>query len=416
MAASLLVTIRARRRGLGGGMRRVSRSKRTFWNLASVSSAVALLTLVGCGKKDPAAPGGADGGSAQAKPVPVEVVKLEPGPMRETQDYLGTLISRTSVTVYPQATGYVQSIEVKPGQRVEAGQILIQVDPREGRALLESVQAQRASAQANLELAQRSLQRSEQLVREGLMSRQEYDQAVAQAKAAQASSRAASAQLTAQEVQLGFTHVKAPFEGIVGDIPVKVGDFISPQTALTSVDQSQALEISVALPAQRATAVHPGQTTVEVLGDKNEPVASAAVFFVSPTPNPQTQLVEIKATFKNEAGLLAGQRVPVRVVFDVHDALRLPAYAVARQSGQSFAWVVASGDGGTVAQRRPVTLGDISDNAYEVREGLKSGEQVVVSGLQTLQNGQAIAPKPHEREGVGGGGDAGVGSGTDAGQ
>ncbi|ADO74505.1 efflux RND transporter periplasmic adaptor subunit [Stigmatella aurantiaca] len=399
-------------------MRRVRHhnGQRSFWYLASMGSAVALLTLVGCGKKDAAAQGGPDGGSAQAKPVPVEVVKLQPGPMRDTQDYLGTLISRTSVTVYPQATGYVQSIDVKPGQRVEAGQILIQVDPREGRALLESVQAQRASAQANLDLAQRSLQRSEQLVREGLMSRQEYDQSVAQAKAAEASARAASAQLTAQAVQLGFTHVKAPFDGIVGDIPVKVGDFISPQTVVTSVDQSQALEVSVALPAQRVTSVRVGETRVEVLGDKETPVASATVFFVAPNPDPQTQLVEIKAAFKNEAGLLAGQRVPVRVVFDVHDALRMPAYAVARQSGQSFAWVVASGDGGTVAQRRPVTLGDISDNAYEVREGLKSGEQVVVTGLQILQNGQAIEPKPHEREGVGGGGDAGVGSGTDAGQ
>jgi RND family efflux transporter MFP subunit len=407
-------------------MHRASRSngQRALGARTSIRGTVAwaalAVALAGCSRDEKAPPqGGQDGGSGQGKPLAVEVVELKPGPMRQTQDYLGTLISRTSVTVYPQATGYVQSIEVKPGQRVEAGQVLIRVDPREGRALLEGVEAQRASAQANLELAQRSLKRSEQLVREGLMSRQEYDQAVAQSRAAAANARAASAQLTAQTVQLGFTHVQAPFEGIVGDIPVKVGDFISPQTAITSVDQSQALEISVALPAERATAIQPGKTQVEVLGDKDEPVVASTVFFVSPTPDPQTQLVEIKATFQNEAGLRAGQRVPIRVVFDVREALRLPTYAVTRQSGQSFAWVVAEGDGGgPAAQRRPVTLGDISDNAYEVREGLQAGDKVVVSGLQMLQNGQPIEPKPHQerREGVGGSGDAGVGGGTDAGQ
>jgi RND family efflux transporter MFP subunit len=414
-------------------MQRVRRinGRRTRWTSRSVRgtvawTALAVMALSGCSKdKDEKAPdektasGGQDGGSGQGKPLAVEVVELKPGPMRETQDYLGTLISRTSITVFPQATGYVQSIEVRPGDKVEAGQVLIQVDPREGRALLESVQAQRAAAQANLDLAERSLQRSEQLVREGLMSRQEFDQAVAQARSAQANARAASAQLAAQAVQLGFTNVKAPFAGIVGDIPVKVGDFISPQTAITSVDQSQALEISVSLPAERAVQVKPGQTEVEVLNDKNEPVAASTVFFVSPTPDPQTQLVELKATFQNEAGLLAGQRVPVRVVFDVREALRMPTYAVARQSGQSFAWVVVQGDGGgPAAERRPVTLGDISDNAYEVREGLKAGDKVVVSGLQLLQGGQPIEPKPHpeRREGVGGGGDAGVGGGTDAGQ
>ncbi len=382
---------------------------------------LAALALAGCqrteGKGGTGGPGGPGGGQA----LPVEVLELQPGPVRDTGEYLGTLISRRSITVLPQVAGYVQRIAVKPGQQVKQGQVLLEVDPRRERAGVQSAQAQRASALAQRQFARSTRQRAEQLLREGLMSRQDYEQAVAEAAAAEASARSAEAQLQAQQVELGYYRVEAPFAGVVGDIPVKVGDYVSPQTALTNVDQSRALEVSVAVPPERASEVEVGTTQVEVLDDEGQPVVSAPVFFVAPTSDPRTQLVELKAAFDNTQGLRAGQVVHTQVVYDTREALRLPTFAVTQQSSQYFAMVAVQGDGGPmVAQRRPVKLGVLQGNYYELLEGLEAGTPVIVGSLQALRDGQPIQPRPvkqlpGEGPGVGGAADAGTGGAGDAG-
>ncbi|RKH12884.1 efflux RND transporter periplasmic adaptor subunit [Corallococcus sp. CA053C] len=351
-----------------------------------------------------------------AKPVPVQVMKVEPGPVRDTREYVGTLISRHSITLFPQVAGYVQSISARPGDTVKAGQVLLVVDPRQEQANLRASQAQRTSAIASREYARRTRERSAQLLKEGLISRQDYEQAVAQAEQSVAQARAAEAQIQSQQVQLGFFNVSAPFDGVVGDIPVKLGDSVTPQTALTRVDQSEALELSVQVPVDQASRVKVGQTPLEVLDDDGKPVVRAPAFFVATTPAPATQLVEVKAAFQNTTGLRAGQLVRAQLVYDVRDALKMPTSAVTRQGSQAFALVVAEGDGGTVAKRQPVTLGLVEGNDYEVVKGLEAGTQVVVSGVQALRDGMPIQPKPAQQQqgmpqapaqGIGGGADAG---------
>lgn len=365
-------------------------------------------------------------GQANAnRPMPVEVMKLEPGPVRDTGEYIGTLISNTSVIVYPQAAGYIERIYVKPGQRVKEGQPLVEVDPRQQRAGLEAAQAQRASAQANLQLARRNLERADQLFKVGVISRQDHDQAVAQAQAAEAAARSAGAQIQSQQVALGYHRVSAPFNGVVGEIPVKVGDAVTQQTPLTRVDQSQALEVSVLIPVERAAQVRPGRTPVEVLNDEGQPVLSAPVYFVAPTPDARTQLVEVRAAFPNKANLRSGQQVRARVVYETRESLRLPTFAVTRQGGQDFALVVGAGDGGTpVVHLQPVKLGNVEGNNFEVREGLQPGAQVAVGSLQMLKDGQPIQPRPvqpgtQQATGIGGSGgpsDGGTPGGTDGGR
>ncbi|PTL81618.1 efflux RND transporter periplasmic adaptor subunit [Vitiosangium sp. GDMCC 1.1324] len=381
---------------------------------------LAALVLAGChSSKEKQGP--PQGGPGAGQAMPVEVLELRPGPVRETGEYLGTLISRRSITVFPQVAGYVQRIVVKPGDRVKQGQLLLEVDPRRERAGVQSAQAQRNSALAQRQYALSTRKRAEELLREGLMSRQDYEQAVAQAAAAEASARAAEAQLEAQRVQLGYYLVQAPFDGVVGDIPVKRGDYVTSQTALTNVDQSRALEVSVQVPPERASEVEVGRTPVEVLDTEGKLVVSAPVFFVAPTPDPRTQLVEVKAAFDNTVGLRAGMVVHARVVYDTRESLRLPSFAAMQQSSQFFAMVAAQGDAGTtIAQRRPVKLGELQDNYYEVLGGLDAGTPVIVGSLQQLRDGQPIQPKPvrqlpGEEQGVGGAGDAGTGGTRDAG-
>lgn len=379
--------------------------------LVSVAGAGwALLVLAGCGK---AQNGPQQAQQGAAGPLEVEVISLAPGEVRDTSDYLGQLLSRQSVSLRPQVSGYVQSIRVRPGERVEKDQILLVVDPRRERAGLLAAQAQRSSAVANREYARQTRERAAQLLKEGLMSRQDYEQAVAQARTAEANSRAAEAEIQSQQVQLGYYEVRAPFAGVVGSIPVRVGDSVSQETELTRVDQSQTLEISVQVPVDRAAKIQVGRTQVELLDAKGEPVVTAPVFFVAPTPSDATQLVEVKAAFQNTQGLLAEQVIPTRVIYETRQALLLPTYAVSRLGSQAFAFTVIPGDSGLVAQRQPVQLGQIQGNSYELLEGLKPGTQVAVSGVQLLKDGQQVQPKPASQRGGQG---PGVGGASDAGQ
>jgi RND family efflux transporter MFP subunit len=186
--------------------------------------------------------------------------------------------------------------------------------------------------------------------------------------------------------------VRAPFAGTVGDVLVRVGDFVSATTPLTSVAQADVLEVSVAVPSERARALRP-ETPLEVLDAQGKVLISSPIFFVAPQADPRTQLVEVKAAFRNTVGLRPSELVRARLVYSTRNALQLPALAVVRQSGQPFALVVREKEGQTVVERRPVKLGALGELAYVVEGGLEEGEQVAISSLQALRDGAPVKVK-----------------------
>lgn len=358
--------------------------------------------------------GGKPAAKAAPPPREIEVVQLAPSEVRDTGEYLGSLMSRQSVNVLPQVAGYVRRIHVRPGQKVEAGAPLIDVDAREETAALETARAQRTSSEVNLEQARRTRARLESLYKEGLASAQELEQSRAQVEALEANTRAAAATESQREVQLGFNTVRAPFAGTVGDVLVRMGDFVSATTPLTSVAQADVLEVSVAVPSERARSLRP-ETPLEVLDSQGKVVISSPIFFVAPQADPRTQLVEVKAAFRNTVGLRPSELVRARLVYSTRQALQLPALAVVRQSGQPFALVVAEKEGKTVVERRPVQLGALGEMAYVVEGGLKEGEQVAVTSLQALLHGAPVKVKPapaRAAQGTDGGGGGGAAGGS----
>ncbi|WP_223646623.1 efflux RND transporter periplasmic adaptor subunit [Corallococcus sp. EGB] len=331
---------------------------------------------------------------AKAPPPPreVQVVALAPHEVRDTGEYLGSLLSRQSVSVLPQVNGYIRKILVKPGQKVEAGAPLIEVDARQETAALDSAQAQQSSSAVELELAKRTLARTESLNREGLASVQELERAQAAVKAAEAAARAAGATVAQRQVQLQFHVVRAPFAGTMGDVLVRVGDYVSATTTLTSVAQADVLEVSVSVPAFRARSLKP-DTQLELLDQQGRVILTSTVFYVAPQTDPRTQLVEVKAAFRNTVGLRPSELLRARLVYSTRDALQIPALAVVRQSGQPFAMVVEKKDGKTLVERRPVALGQLGDMSYVVEGGLKQGDLVAVSSLHMLRDGMPVIPK-----------------------
>jgi RND family efflux transporter MFP subunit len=340
------------------------------------------------GKAGPA--GGPGGPAPPALPVAFETVAS--APVEQTSEYVATLTSRRSVTLFPRVAGYVREILVKPGQPVKAGMPLLRIDARQEAAQLAQSQAALRQAETQLALAATTRERMEALVREGIRSRQDLDNARAQEQATRATMQSARANVRAQSVQVAFHEVTAPFDGRAGDILVKIGDNVGPQTALTRVDESDRLELSVEVPVERAGAALVGQTPVELLDDAGKPVARAALFFVAPGPDERTQLVELRAAFQNAGGLRSGQRVRARVVWATVAALTIPSFAVTRQTGQAFVFRLRQGPRGPAVERHPVKLGTLAGDRWTVESGLKPGDRVAVDRIQALRDGTAVKP------------------------
>ncbi len=337
--------------------------------------------------------GGCRGGSGSAPPQqpprPVEVLTIAPTAVRETGEYLGSLLSRGSVTVLPQVAGYVRKIHVKPGQPVAAGALLVEIDARVENAALTSAGAQAASARAGLVLAQKELARAQQLNRDGVVSAQELDQRRADVAAAEAGVRAAGAEVSQRRVALSNNLVKAPVPGVIGEVAVRIGDYVTATTPLTTVAKAKALELTVSVPAVRARGLTVG-APIEILGEDGSVLVKCEAFYVAAEADPKTQLVEVKATFDNTVGLRPNELVRARVVYQTSEAMTLPVLAVQRQSGQSFAFVVVDRNGQTVVERRPIELGELGEGGYRIEKGLSAGDRVAVTSLQMLRDGAPV--------------------------
>ena len=200
---------------------------------------------------------------------------------------------------------------------------------------------------------------------------------------------AAQAAVTQRKVVVQFFSVRAAAAGVVGDVLVRVGDFVNASTRITTINQAGALELSLAVPASRARGLAVG-TPVEVLAEDGSVSLASTVFYVAPDADPTTQLVEIKAQIPATANLRSSELVRARVVYAVNQALQVPARAVLRQSGQTFVYVVVDKGGKTVAERRPVELGDLGVESFVLQKGLAAGERIVTSSLQALRDGAPV--------------------------
>ena len=192
--------------------------------------------------------------------MPVEMATIRPTPLRISTDYVAVAESRRSVQVQPQVVGHVTSIAVISGDRVAPGTVLMQIDPDQQQAALKSQLGVRDANRAAVEYAQKRLARVRRLTQGGAATKQDLDQAQAALEQAEGSAAASEAQARAGSVQLRYFRVMAPSAGTVGDIPVRLGDYVTPQTLLTTLDDNDVLEAYVDVPVERAPLLALGTT------------------------------------------------------------------------------------------------------------------------------------------------------------
>ena len=347
-----------------------------------------LVTAASCGGGE--AKAGAQA-SMQAFPVKVEIAKL--APVQDTTEYVATLKSRDSAVIMPEVDGRVTQISVHSGEHVSAGAPLMQIDPSKQEATVNSQESALAAQQANLEYAQQQYTRTSGLFKAGVVSKQEMDQAKSGLDAAQAQLSALQAQLKEQQVQLHYYRVNAPTNGIVGDIPVRVGDRVTSSTQLTTVDKPGSLEAYIYVPVERTPELKPG-LRVQIVDKDGNPLTDSRITFISPQVDNTTQTVLAKASIANSNDKLRNaQFIRARIVWGTTNQPLVPVLAVSRLGGQYFAFVAQPKGESYIAHQQPVSVGQMDGNDYVVLDGIKPGDKVIVSGTQFLVEGMPVAPQ-----------------------
>jgi RND family efflux transporter MFP subunit len=397
------------------------------------------------------------GNAGNAPGLPVRLVNVALGTVEDSSDYVASLNSRASITLQPRVSGQVAQIFVQAGDRVEAGTPILAIDPSKQQAAVTSKIASMESAEAALEEARadlanaedqlkslqakkqanlstltnnrRNLERDRQLVSEGAINQRLFDDtatrvatsqadldsidadiraqrsSIARARAAIARNQRlvqqAQADTREQKVQLEFFTIKAPFTGTVGDIPIKVGDFVSESTKLLTLSQNERLELQIAVPIEKASQLRAG-LPVRLIDDLDKSKADGKISFVAPNVDNSTQSILVKAVFDNpKNSLRTDQFVKARLIWSSRPGVLVPTTAISRLGGQNFIFVAenksaAAGQTQLVASQRPIKLGKIVGNNQEVLEGLKPGEKIVTSGILQLRDGTPIVSAPDQ--------------------
>ncbi|MEL6130417.1 MAG: efflux RND transporter periplasmic adaptor subunit [Cyanobacteria bacterium J06627_3] len=389
--------------------------------------------------------GGSPDGMPMGGAVPVTLELMQPTTLRDQASFVGTLDAQAGVVLQPEANGRITRIYVSSGDRVAAGDPIMELSADRSqaelsaalasvsaaqsardnsRAQLQSLVAQRIRIEADVKLQNTEFARTKRLVDAGALSQQELDEVERDRNSAIASLAAAKEEIEAAQASLGQAEafleqsqstadatredlldktVTAPIAGVVGDIPVELGDYVQPGGTLTSITQNETLELEIDIPAEQLDQIQLGMPVELYLFNTDAPVAEGSLSFISPQADTLSQTVLAKAQFDNGAGILQdNQRVDVRVILGERPGLLVPANAITRLGGQSFVYVAADApppeDGqppieGQVAQLRPITLGSMQGNEFQVLDGLSRGEEIVVTGILNLQDGAPIEPQ-----------------------
>ncbi|HBG49302.1 MAG TPA: hypothetical protein DDW90_07335 [Cyanobacteria bacterium UBA9971] len=351
-------------------------------------------------------------------PMPVETTVLKASKVMNSEIYQANLISRYSVVLQPQVSGQVANIYVKAGEHVKTGQLLMVIDKRKQESALNSSQAASSAAKAALynyqvqrkilestfEYNKQMYERYKTLYAKNTVSKQDlekytdsYNKAqfdleanAAQIEAQKAEIEKANFAIKEQEVQLQYYKITAPYSGIVGDIPAKIGNYVTTTTPLLSITQNDTLEINIGLPSEKVFDIKKG-LPVEVLDNKNNVISDSKISFVSPVIDKDTQTILVKAIIFNPDGLLkADQSVKARVVFSDAEGITAPTGAIAHFGGQDFAYIIKIKDKKPVVKQQPVTLGNIQGDKYVILSGLASGDKIVTQGIQKLMDGAPV--------------------------
>ncbi|NMM90714.1 efflux transporter periplasmic adaptor subunit [Rhodococcus sp. SRB_17] len=339
----------------------------------------------------PASTAPAKGAGASGQPVAVEAAQVRRMALSDEAQAVGSLRSRRSVVLRPEVSGRIVQLNLRDGQRVRQGQLLVQLDDQLQRAQVQQSQAELSIARANH-------QRNQDLVAQGFISQRSVDESDANLQVAQA--KLALAQATAARLK-----IVAPFDGIAGIGNTQVGDYLKDGTDIVNIEDLDSVYVDFRLPERFQGKLRVGQSArVEVDALPGE-TFSAMVRAIDPQIDANGRSVSVRAAIDNrQLRLRPGMFARVTAVFGERaDASVVPEEAVVPNgAGHYVLKVVPQAQGGiAVAQRTSVVLGLRRDGWVEVVQGLQPGDTVVTAGQQRLSKDRApvrVVPSPQAPE------------------
>jgi RND family efflux transporter MFP subunit len=362
-----------------------------------IAAALLLGITSGCSRK-----------AEQVAPPPPEVLvtTVTPRDVPVIHEGVATLEGFITANINAQVQGYIISRDYKEGSLVKKGDLLFQIDPRPFEATLDQAKGNLAVAQSNQTKADADVKRAIKLFQEKVISDQERDTYTNSASSTKANVQAAEAAVRTAEINLGYTKIIAPIDGIVGIATAHVGDLVGPGTGpLTSISQVDPIKAAVNIGEQSFTEFitdHPDPDERErylqglefdlALADGSPYPHKGQFYAEDRNLDPKTGSIRMEFTFPTPGNRLRpGQFGKVRAVIKVaKGALVIPDPAVTELQGNRLVAVV---DGGNKIAMRPVKLGERSAGMWQVIDGVKPGEKVVVQGLMKVPPGSTVTVK-----------------------
>lgn len=365
-------------------------------NLAILSALVAL-TTAGCKQQAP-------GQQPPAGPPPeVSAVTIAPRDLPVSFEYVGQTTGVREVEVRPRVGGILMSWNYTEGTKVAAGQSLFSIDPAPFQATANQLEATVASAEARLSQAKRESARIEPLVKQGMVTRKSFDDAVSAEQIAAADAKAARAALTQARLDLAYTRVTAPISGITSRAVQSEGTLVEAQkTLLTTISQVDPIRVIFTIPEaehlriQREGAegklILPADGRFEArvqLADGSEYPHTGKVDFTNVRVDPATGSIEARAVFPNpQMTLRPGQFARIHLVGATRpQAVTVPQRAVLEGPGMKI--VLTVNDKGIV-EPRPVQIGEWAGQEWVIAGGLKAGDKVIVDGIIKARPGSPV--------------------------
>lgn len=333
-----------------------------------------VLLLGGCKAGGDAAKAAKPNGQQQASDaVPVEVAKATHRAIAASYTGTAALEARAESQVVAKTSGVALAVMVEEGQRVQAGQPLVRLDPDRARLAV-------AQSEAQMRKLENSYQRAQKLVQQQLVSAADVDQLRFDLENARAQYRMAT-------LELSYTTVVAPISGVVASRDIKPGNFVQINSPIIRIVDSGQLEATLNVPEREIAKLKPGQK-VELAADALPGHAFAGtVDRVSPVVDTGTGTFRVVTTFSGEGGLQPGMFGRLSINYDQRaDALVVPRTALLEDGGVPAVYVVRDGK----ALRAELKLGYDDAGWVEVRDGLKQGDEVVVAGKAALREGSAV--------------------------
>ncbi|HEX5399797.1 MAG TPA: efflux RND transporter periplasmic adaptor subunit, partial [Verrucomicrobiae bacterium] len=325
-------------------------------------------------------------------------VQIDPSPVGHVMPY-------STVTVRPQIGGVLQAVHFKEGEEVKKGDLLFSIDPRLPQAALAATTAALARDKAQLENAKIQFDREKQLFGQKLVSQDAFDTSRASVDALQATVQADEAAVTNAQLNLGFCSIRAPIDGVAGALQFYPGNVVkAPDDTLVTINQIHPIFVQFGVPEQflpeirREMREHPLKVTAS-FDNMNVPPPQGKLTFIDNTVDTTTGMIQLKATFPNESGVLwPGQFVTLNLALsELTNAIVVPSQAVQTGQNGEFIYVVSPDK---TAEERPVTAGVTYNGATVIRKGLQAGETVVTDGQLRLLPGVKVSIKTAEATGL----------------